>query len=186
MKRKYLRIVRKAHRYLRHPHIRKRPWLKALTKPLYARELWTPSRHSIAGGLSIGVFFAMLPIPMQMLCAALACMRAKVNIPIAMATCWISNPFTHPPLILLQLSFGHWIRSMVKIQLPFDHNAHIHFMELNVTGSPADFFVGCLSSAIIASLLAYPIIYGLAGLIPMTPLRRRSEKIRLHKERANR
>jgi len=71
----------------------------------------------VAGGLSIGIFFAMLPIPFQMLFSAVACMRAKVNVPVAMATCWISNPFTHPPLILVQLSFGNWIRKYILLSL---------------------------------------------------------------------
>jgi uncharacterized protein (DUF2062 family) len=143
----------------------------ALTKPLYDRDLWTPCRHTVAGGISIGLFFAMLPIPMQMLCAALSCMRARVNIPVAMAICWVSNPFTHPPLILVQLSFGQWIRSVVDLPLPFDQETHIHFMELNITGSPADFFVGCLSSAILLSVLAYPVVYAISGLLPI-PQRR--------------
>lgn len=166
MKRNYLRLVRRAFRYLRHPRIRNRPWLLALTKPLYSRELWHPCRYTVAGGLSIGIFCAMLPIPFQMLLAAIACMRAKVNIPIAMGTCWISNPFTHPPLIVLQLTFGHWIRKYVDIALPFDKKTHIHFLELDVMGSPADFFVGCLAMAVIFGMLVYPIVYGISAFLP--------------------
>jgi uncharacterized protein (DUF2062 family) len=166
MKRNYLRLVRRAFRYLRHPRIRKRPWLLALTKPLYARELWHPCRYTVAGGVSIGIFCAMLPIPFQMLLAAIGCMRAKVNIPIAMGTCWISNPFTHPPLIVLQLSFGHWIRKYVDIALPFDKDTNIHFLELDITGNPADFFVGCLSMAVLLSILAYPLVYGISAFLP--------------------
>jgi uncharacterized protein (DUF2062 family) len=166
MKRNYLRLVRRAYRYLRHPHIRKRPWLMALTTPLYNRELWHPCRYTIAGGISIGIFCAMMPIPFQMLVAAIASMRAKVNIPIAMATCWISNPFTHPPLIILQLTFGKWVRQFVHIELPFDKQAHINFLEMDITGNPADFFVGCLTMAVILSLLTYPFVYGISAFLP--------------------
>jgi len=166
MKRRYLRLVRRAYRYLRHPRIRKRPWLVALIKPLYERELWHPCRKTIAGGVSVGLFFAMLPIPMQMLFSAIACMRLRVNVPIAMATCWISNPLTHPPLILLQISFGNWIRQYVEIKLPFDKEAHFRFMEIDFTGNPADFFVGCLTMALLVSLVVYPIVYGLSTLLP--------------------
>ena len=166
MKRRYLRLVRRAYRTLRHPHIRKRPWLRALTKPLYARELWHPCRYTVAGGLSIGLFFAMLPMPFQMLFSAAACMRAKVNVPVAIATCWISNPFTHPPLILVQLSFGDWIRKYIHVRLPFDKDTHIHFLELNISGNLADFFVGCFSMALILSLLAYPLVYGISTFLP--------------------
>ena len=166
MKRKYLRLVRRAYRYLRHPHIRKRPWLMALVKPLYDRELWHPCRYTVAGGLSVGLFFAMLPIPFQMLFSAIACMRAKVNVPIAMGICWVSNPLTHPPLIVLQITFGHWIRKYVEIKLPFDKVAHFHFMDLEITGNPADFFVGCLTMALLLSLSMYPIVYGISAFLP--------------------
>lgn len=166
MKRKYLRLVRRAYRYLRHPLIRSRPWLVALTNPLFNRELWHPCRYTVAGGLSIGLFCAMLPVPFQMLLSAIGCMRARVNIPVAMGACWITNPFTHPPLILLQLSLGHWVRQYVNIPLPFDKPAHIHFLDLNITGNPADFFVGCLCSAVLLSLIAYPVIYGISAFLP--------------------
>lgn len=166
MKRKYLRLVRRAYRYLRHPHIRNRPWLLALTQPLYNRELWHPCRYTVAGGLSIGIFCAMLPIPFQMLLAAIGSMRAKVNIPIAMGSCWVSNPLTHPPLIVLQITFGHWIRKIVDIPLPFDKAMKIRFLNLDITGNPADFFVGCLSMAVILSLLVYPLVYGISAFLP--------------------
>lgn len=166
MKRKYLRMVRKAYRYLRHPRIRNRPWLVALTKPIFDRDLWTPCSYTVAGGISIGLFCAMLPLPFQMLLAALACMRARVNIPMAMAACWVSNPFTHPPLIALQLNFGSWIREQIHIPLPFDKPMQISFLGLNITGSPADFVTGFLAMGVILSILAYPIVYGISMFLP--------------------
>ncbi len=180
MKRRYLRIVRKAYRYLRHPHIRKRPWLQALVTPLFDRELWHPCRRSVAGALSIGLFCAMLPIPFQMLLAALASVRVRANIPIAMAACWISNPFTYPPLFAFQINFGHWIREKVHIPLPFDQSSHVTFFGVNIEGSPADFMVGFLAMGIILSILAYPIVYGVSAFLPnrgrrVTPAMRREQ-----------
>lgn len=166
MKRRYLRMVRRTYRYLRHPHIRKRPWLVTLTKPLFERDLWHPCRNTVAGALSIGLFCAMLPIPFQMLLAGLASVRAKANIPIAMSSCFVSNPFTHPPLILLQIKFGHWIRSFVEIPLPFDKEGHIPFPGVDITGSPADFVVGFLAMGVLLSILAYPVVYGVSAFLP--------------------
>ncbi len=158
-------MVRKAYRYLRHPRIRNRPWLFALTKPLYNRELWKPTRHSMASGVSTGIFFAMLPIPFQMLFSAFFCMPLKGNVPIAMATCWVSNPFTHPPLLILQMDFGHWLRSFTHLPLPFDEKAHIDFLGFSLTGNPADFYVGCLVMALLLCVISYPIIFGVSSLI---------------------
>ena len=179
MKRKYLRMVRRAYRYLRHPHIRKRPWLVALTKPLFERDLWHPCRDSVAGALSIGIFCAMLPIPFQMLLAGLASVRAKANIPIAMAVCWISNPFTQVAIWLLQEKFGDWIRSKS------DHfTLHIMDVEKTVFGvtlNMASFTVGFLAMGIILSIIAYPVVYGVSAFLPnrgrkVTAAMRREQK----------
>lgn len=166
MKQKYLRLVRKAYRYLRHPRIRSRPWLVALTKPLFDRDLWHPCRKTVAGGLSIGLFCAMLPIPFQMLLAAMASMRSRVNIPVSMTACWISNPLTYPPLILLQIKFGSWLHDHINIPLPFDKETRIPFPGLDIVGSPANFTVGFLAMGVILSLIAYPIVYGVSFFLP--------------------
>ena len=166
MKRRYLRLVRKTYRYLRHPRIRKRPWLVALTKPLFSKELWRPCRATVASGLSVGLFCAMLPIPFQTLISALGAMRTKANIPVAMAACWVTNPFTHPPLIAFQIYLGGWLRQYININLPFDKPAKISFLGMKVQGSPADFTVGFLTTAIILSILAYPIVYAISAFLP--------------------
>lgn len=101
-----------------------------------------------------------------MLLAALASMRARVNIPISMAACWVTNPFTHPPLIALQINFGHWIREHVQIPLPFDKTTEIAFLGVKVVGSPADFVVGFLAIGVLLSILAYPIVYGVSMFLP--------------------
>ncbi len=108
----------------------------------------------------------MLPLPFQMLLAALASMRARVNIPVSMAACWVTNPFTHPPLIALQINFGYWIRQRVQIPLPFDKTTEIAFLGVKVIGSPADFVVGFLTIGVILSILAYPIVYGASMFFP--------------------
>lgn len=164
MKQRYLRMVRRAYRYLRHPHIRKRPWLLALTKPLFERDLWHPCRYTVAGAMSIGLFCAMLPIPFQMLLAALASVRARVNVPIAMATCWITNPFTQAPIWLAQERLGDWIRSKSDQQIL--HILDVEKTVFGVTLNMASFIVGFLTMAIVLSILAYPIVYGVSAFLP--------------------
>lgn len=176
MKQRYLRMVRRAYRYLRHPHIRKRPWLAALTKPLFERDLWQPCRYTVAGGLSVGLFCAMLPVPFQMLLAALAAMRAKVNIPVAMAACWVSNPLTQAPIWLAQERLGDWIRSLSEN--PVLHLFDVEKTVFNVTLNMGSFIIGFLVMGIALSILAYPIVYAVSFFLPnrgkrVTPVMRR-------------
>lgn len=130
----------------------------------------------MAGALSIGLFCAMLPVPFQMLLAALASMRARVNIPVSMAACWVTNPFTHPPLIALQINFGHMIREHIHIPLPFDKTTEISFLGVDVIGSPADFVVGFLATGVVLSILAYPIVYSVSMFFPNRGKRLASEQ----------
>ena len=164
MKRRYIRLVRRMYRYLRHPRIRKRPWLNALIKPIFDRDLWTPCRYSVASGLSIGLFCGMLPIPFQMVLAALASMRARVNIPVAMAACWISNPLTQVPIILFQERFGDWVREKTSLSMPKFLNAEVTFFDNTLNLS--SYIVGFLLVGTILSILAYPLVYGLWMFIP--------------------
>ena len=72
MKRKYLWMVRRAYRALRHPKLRHREWWKKLTRPLFERRLWKPCRDTVAVGLAIGLFFGLIPLIPQSLFAAIA------------------------------------------------------------------------------------------------------------------
>ena len=157
-------MVRKMYRYLRHPRIRSRPWLVALTKPIFDRDLWTPCRYTVAGAVSIGLFCAMLPIPFQTILAALASMRARVNIPIAMALCWVSNPFTQVALWLSQEKLGDWVRE--KTSLGVHEFLDIERTVFNTTLNLGSFTVGFLVMGAILSILAYPIVYGISLFLP--------------------
>ena len=55
-------------------------WLhRKLGDRLFAREMWQPERGRFAVGCVIGVFFAMMPVPVQMLAAALLAFLVRVE-----------------------------------------------------------------------------------------------------------
>ena len=56
------------------------------------------NRRSCSGALAGGLFCAFIPVPFQMLLAAVAAVAFRVNILIAVPTVWISNPITMPPI----------------------------------------------------------------------------------------
>ena len=67
-------------------------WLhRKLGDRLFAREMWQPERGRFAVGCVIGVFFAMMPVPVQMLAAALLAFLVRVNIPAAVACTWVNS-----------------------------------------------------------------------------------------------
>jgi len=61
--------------------------------------LWYLNRRSVTGGVAVGLFVAWLPLPMQMLVAAILAALLRVHVPISVVLVWFSNPITFPVLL---------------------------------------------------------------------------------------
>jgi uncharacterized protein (DUF2062 family) len=178
MKRRYLRLVRRAFRSLRHRKLRHRPWWRTLTRPLMERSLWIPCRDSVAVGLAFGLFFSVMLMPFQTVPAALLSMRFRGNVPIAMAACWISNPFTAPPLLWAQFKLGYLLREVLGVPMPHfltDHTFNIqHVGQFNA----ANFILGMFALGVILALSAFPIVHLFSAIMPHhLPVRKRRERM---------
>lgn len=81
-------------------------WLKRqLTDP----KLWHINRRSVAGAVATGLFVAWLPVPMQMLVAAVLAAMMRVHVPLSIVLVWVSNPITFP----FMLYAAWWIGSIL-------------------------------------------------------------------------
>jgi hypothetical protein len=80
--------------------------LRWLGPVAHAPDLWRFNRRSVAGGVAVGFFFAFI-IPLgQFLGAALAALVLRVNLPVAMTSTLITNPFTYAPWYYLAYRIG--------------------------------------------------------------------------------
>jgi len=159
-------LVRRVHRILRHRRLRHREWWKPVLRQLLDRRLWQPCRDTIAGGLSIGLFFAMMFMPGQTLAAALFAARARVNIPIAVGACFLTNPLTGPFIRLSQLRIGGWLHDTLGIPMPRLGVVDFHFGENYVQLDVSNFILGFLVSGILLGLAAYPLVHLFSALLP--------------------
>ena len=152
MRRRYKRFARNTYRFLRNRRRRRENrFFEWLGDRILNRDLWKPSRHAVAVGVAIGVAISMLPpIPVQMLLAAIIAVLLRANIPIAAATCWISNPLTWAPILYFQKSFGDWILRPSS----FDE-LHPTFHTLRCTA------LGAVVFAVVLSPLSYFLTYAL-------------------------
>jgi uncharacterized protein len=135
----------------------------------------------VASGLAIGLFFSMMPMIPQSICAAILAMRVKVNIPFAMAACFISNPFTNVPFWIAQIRLGQWLIDVLSLPVPhFLAKAHTTLPGVG-SMSVSNFIVGFIAMGVILALSAYPIVHLFSALLPHhLPVRRRGPRSHRH------
>jgi uncharacterized protein (DUF2062 family) len=73
---------------------------------LFHPALWHLNRRSAAGGVAVGLFCGLIPGPLQMLGAGIACLFLRVNLPLALVTTLYTNPLTIVPLYLVAYKLG--------------------------------------------------------------------------------
>ncbi len=89
--------------------LRQDPRLKFLHRHFHDPWLWHFNRRATVRGLAIGAFFAFVPVPWQMLLAAVTTLWVRFNLPVAVAMVWITNPLTLPPIAYVNYQFGAWL-----------------------------------------------------------------------------
>ena len=77
---------------------------------LFADSLWKINRRSVAGGLALGLFMGFMPsIGIQSLLIAFGAIYFKVNLPLALVVCWVTNPFTAVPIYFAEWRLGKYL-----------------------------------------------------------------------------
>lgn len=89
-----------------HETVHSNRWLRPFANTLLHPRLWHLNRHSAAGAVAVGLFCGLVPGPLQMPSAALACIVLRVNLPLALVTTLYTNPLTIVPLYLLGYEIG--------------------------------------------------------------------------------
>ncbi|WP_022942081.1 DUF2062 domain-containing protein [Psychromonas hadalis] len=130
-----------------HPH------LKHFGEALQNPNLWHLNRRSAAGAVAIGLFCAWMPIPFQMLLAAVIAMFFSVNLPLSVALVWLSNPLTMPPLFYGAYRLGAYILNEPLIEFNFELSFH-WLASMLETIAPA-LLLGSFILAVLSSIIGY-------------------------------
>ena len=146
-------------KFLPHPGtITQNRWIKVLGPRLQDPGLWHINRRSFSGAIAVGVFCAFMPIPFQMLLAAIAAVAFRVNILIAVPLVWISNPITIPPMFYFCYSAGAWILGtetqdfMFELSLDWLLSEILHIWQPLLLGSLVVATISSIGSLIVAQL----------------------------------
>ncbi|MGD2118361.1 MAG: DUF2062 domain-containing protein [Chromatiales bacterium] len=92
-----------------HEAIRNHKHMRIFGRFLLDPNLWHLNRRSVSGAFAVGLFWAMIPIPLQMLAAAATAIGVRVNLPISVALVWLTNPLTMPPIFYFNYLLGAWL-----------------------------------------------------------------------------
>ena len=114
-------------------------------------EYLSTNRRMVSKAVFIGLFIAFIPMPMQMV-AVLALMPfIKFNVPIALAMCWFSNPFTMPPMYYMEYLTGSFFLGSEPLEVEMT----LDWFSKNIDNIFIDLYVGTLFYSIIGSSLGY-------------------------------
>lgn len=109
----FRRSVFKTIRFLKHPRkLRQSPTMRWFARHFLDKRVWKPTQHTLSGGMAVGMFITLQLLPIQMPTATILSAIFRVNIPIAIALCWLSNPFTIPFLVWLEYAIGKWFLAL--------------------------------------------------------------------------
>ncbi len=127
-------------------------WLhRRIGDRLLDSRLWQPGRETVARGLAIGTFFSMIPIPMQMLPAAIVAIAVRANVPCAIGACWITNPITAPVFLVLQIQVGFYLLGKgTGWQYLLEHGAWDLLLKV-----PLPLLLGAVVVGVVLSTVAY-------------------------------
>ncbi len=109
----FRRSVFKTIRFLKHPRkLRQRPAMRWFARHFLDKRVWRPTQHTLAGGVAVGAFVTLQLLPVQMPSAVILAAIFRVNIPVALVLCWLSNPFTFPLIGWVEYTVGKWFLAL--------------------------------------------------------------------------
>ncbi|CAM3842256.1 DUF2062 domain-containing protein [Rheinheimera salexigens] len=141
-------------KYLPSPEkIKQQKILKLFGSLLHDGNLWHLNRKSARGAFAVGLFFAWMPIPFQMVASAAVAIPLRVNLPLSVALVWLTNPFTMPFLFYLSYVIG-----TIVLQTPVEHfafEASWQWLQHSIATIGKPFMVGCLLMGIFSAIVGY-------------------------------
>jgi len=108
----------------------------------------------ILRGLMLGIFVAMIPMPMQMGFILFLMTFLRFNVPLALLLCWITNPLTMPIIYFTEYKIGAFLLN-IKIDT-FDSSLEWIFDNLGSIFIPL--YTGALVLSLTLSISSYFIL----------------------------
>ncbi len=142
-----------------HEKVKKQRALRIFGSILHEPNLWHLNRRSASGGFAIGLFFAFWPVPFQMWLSAGMAIPFRANLPLSVATVWITNPFTMPPIFYGAYKVGSTVLGTTPV--PFNFKFSWEWVVNSVSTIGPAFLVGCGICSVVFAALGYVTLNGI-------------------------
>ncbi len=133
--------------------IQQHPSLQFLGSLLHEPNLWHLNRRSVSRAFIVGIFFAFMPMPFQMVAAAAVGVIVHSNLPISIGLVWISNPITIPPIFYFTYKVGTYLLEVPARPFEIELSTDWAMRELGAIWEPL--LLGSFVCAVIFAALGY-------------------------------
>lgn len=162
--------------------LRKNGSLDVLGEWVYAANLWHLNRYSASMAFFVGLFLAFIPVPGQMLLAALGAVLLRCNLPISIGLTWITNPVTVPAIFFLAYQVGALIIDVPVRDVEF--SLSLDWFQNGLAQVWRPLVAGCLLCGLFFGSLGYFVVNVLWRVRVARQWRKRKKARRLKKDQA--
>ncbi|MCU7959695.1 MAG: DUF2062 domain-containing protein [gamma proteobacterium symbiont of Bathyaustriella thionipta] len=127
--------------------------LKIFGPVLHSPYLWHLNRRSASSAFANGLFWACIPIPSQMVAAAVCSIFMRANLPLSVALVWLTNPLTMIPAFYFNYLVGSWL---LGVELPErDFEPTVQWFSNSISHIWQPLFAGSVLVGLVAGSLGY-------------------------------
>jgi len=130
--------------------------LKIFGDFLHRKEFWNLNRSTVSRGVAIGLFWAFIPTPFQMVFSTATAFLFRGNIAIAVSMVWLTNPLTMPPVYYACYKLGAFV--MGREEIPFHFEASWEWITTQFDKIFLPLVTGSLIVAVLSAVIGYFLI----------------------------
>ncbi len=132
--------------------LKQHKYLRFLSHRLHDAHLWHFDRYSVPKACLIGIYMSLMPMPFQMIPAAVLAVLFRANLILSVALVWISNPLTMPFMLFGCYHIGKWILNSQSPELA-SYSLGYLLDQLQLIWAPM--LLGCIVAGLFFGILGY-------------------------------
>ena len=170
-------------KYLPHPDaVKRHRALSIFGRTLHAPNLWHLNRHSVARAFAVGAFWAVIPMPLQLLPAALFALMCRANVALTVFLVCLTNPLTIAPVYYGTYRLGRVVLAMEPSDAPLTLSMSSIGQHLTNIWQPL--YAGSFVAGLLLSGVSYLTVRSMWRLHVARRWRRRRRRTRVSATRA--